>query len=73
MDCSPPGSVVHGISQARIWERVPLPSPEDCPDSGIELESPALQVDSFTTKLPGKSQVNYTSIKKNVNTESTQK
>ena len=65
--------VVHGISQARIWERVLLPSPEDFPDSGIELDSPALQVDSFINRLPGKPKVNHTSIKKNVNIESTQK
>ena len=25
MDCSPPGSSVHGISQARILERVAIP------------------------------------------------
>ena len=25
MDCNPPGSSVHGISQARIWERVAIP------------------------------------------------
>ena len=27
MDCSPPGSSVHGIFQARLLSRVPLPSP----------------------------------------------
>ena len=27
MDCSPPGSAVHGIFQARVLEWVPLPSP----------------------------------------------
>ena len=27
MDCSPPGSFVHGIFQARVLEWVPLPSP----------------------------------------------
>ena len=27
MDCSPPGSSVQGIFQARVLERVPLPSP----------------------------------------------
>ena len=26
MDCSPPGSSVHGILQARILERVAMPS-----------------------------------------------
>ena len=27
MDCSIPGSSVHGIFQARYWSRLPLPSP----------------------------------------------
>ena len=31
MDCSPPGSSVHGIFQARILEWLPFPSPEDLP------------------------------------------
>ena len=29
MDCSPPGSSVHGIIQARILERLPFPSSRD--------------------------------------------
>ena len=32
-----------------------MPFPVDLPDPGIELESPALQMDSLTTKLSGKS------------------
>ena len=51
MDCSLPGSSVHGILQARIyWSGLPFPSPEDLPDPGIDLESPAApasQVDSL--------------------------
>ena len=31
VDCSPPGSSVHGISQARILEWVPFPPPGDLP------------------------------------------
>ena len=42
MDCSQPGSPVHGISQARILEWVPFPSPGDLPDPGIRPGSPAL-------------------------------
>ena len=30
------------------WSGLPFPSPGDLPDPGIELVSPALQVDSFT-------------------------
>ena len=39
MDCSPPGSSVHGILQARILECVAMPSTGDFPDPGIEPES----------------------------------
>ena len=47
MDCSSPGSSVHGISQARILESVAFPSPGDLPNPGIELRSSALQADSL--------------------------
>ena len=48
LDCSSPGSSVHGILQARILEWVAISSPRgrDLPDPGIEpasLVSPALQ------------------------------
>ena len=36
---SPPGPSVHGISQAKILERVAIPSPGDLPDPGVELTS----------------------------------
>ena len=36
------------------WSGQPIPSLGDLPDPGIELESPALQVDSLPTELPGK-------------------
>ena len=45
MDCSPPGSSVHGILQARILEWLPLPTPGDLPNPGIEpasLASPCI-------------------------------
>ena len=57
MDCSTPGSSVHGILQVRILEWVPCAPPEDLPNPGIEPVSPsvlALQVDSFTAEPPGK-------------------
>ena len=41
MDCSLPGSSVHGIFPARILEWVAIPSPGDLPAPGIEPESPA--------------------------------
>jgi len=51
MDCSPPGSSVRGIFQARILEWLPFPSPEALLDPGIEptfLASPALAGRFFT-------------------------
>ena len=51
MDCSLPGSSVHGILHARILEWVAISS-RDLPDPGIEpesLASPALAGGFFTT------------------------
>ena len=58
-DCSPPGSSVHGILQARIleWTGLPYPLPEDLPDPGIKPTSPAspiLQANSLPLAPPGK-------------------
>ena len=39
MDCSLPGSSVHGILQARILEWAAFPSPGDFPDPGIKPKS----------------------------------
>ena len=39
IDCSPPVSYVHGISQARILEWLPLPTPSNLPDPGIKPAS----------------------------------
>ena len=51
MDCSPPGSSIHGILQARILECIAMPSSRDLPDPEIEPGSPALQADSLLTEL----------------------
>ncbi|XP_065763454.1 inorganic pyrophosphatase 2, mitochondrial isoform X3 [Muntiacus reevesi] len=53
-DCSPPGSSVHGISQARILEWVVIHPPGDLPNPEAEPESPALADRFFTTEPPGK-------------------
>ena len=34
MGCSPLGSSLHGILQARYWSGLPFPSPADLPDQG---------------------------------------
>ena len=39
MDCSPPGSSVHGILQARILGGLPSPLPWGLPNSGIKTAS----------------------------------
>ena len=40
MDCSLPGSTIHGIFQQEYWSGLPLPSPGDLPEPGIEPRCP---------------------------------
>ena len=40
-----------GICRQDNWSGLPFPSPEDLPDPGVELWSPALQADSLLTAL----------------------
>ena len=54
MDCSPPGSSVHGTLQRGILQSVAFSCPEDFPNPGIKPRSPALQVDSSPSEPPGK-------------------
>ena len=42
------------FSRQGYWSGLPFPSPEDLPDPGIELGSPALQADPLPDKPPGK-------------------
>ena len=59
MDCSPLGSSVQGISQAKTLEWAAVSTPWDLPDPGIEpvsLASPALASGFFTIVLPEKPQ-----------------
>ena len=53
MDCSLPGSSVHGILQARTleWVAIPFANP------GIKPRSPALQAESLPSEPPGKSTI----------------
>ena len=55
MGYGPPGSFVHGILQARYWNGLPFPSPEDLSDLGIESGSSSLQADFLPSELPGRS------------------
>ena len=55
MDCSPPGSSVHGDSPGQeYWTGLPCHPPGDLPKPGMEPRSPALQADSILSEPPGK-------------------
>ena len=54
MDCSPPGSSVHGFSRQEYRSGLLFPSPGDLPDPRIEPRSPALQADSLLSEPLGK-------------------
>ena len=62
MDCSPSGSSVRGILQARILERVAIPFSRGFSNPGIEPRSPALKADSLPSETSGK-QIMKTSSK----------
>ena len=58
-DCSPPGSSVHGIFQARILEWVAIPFSRGSSQllnlpNEIEPQSPSLQADSLPSEPPQK-------------------
>ena len=60
VDCSPPGSSVHGFSRQEYWSGFPDPPPGDLPDPGIEptsFMSPALAGGFFTTSATWEAQV----------------
>ena len=63
MNCSPPGSSVHGILQARILEWVVIPFSRGLPYPGIKLGSPALQADSLPSEALGKPGVKRKNLK----------
>ena len=54
MDCGPKAPLSIGFPRQEYWSGLPFPSPEDLPDPGIKPRSPALQVDSLPSELPGK-------------------
>ena len=55
MDCTPPGSSIHGIFHATVleWGAIAFSSGY-IPDPGIEPASPALKADSLLSVPPGK-------------------
>ena len=57
MDCSLPGSSVHGIPRQEYWSGLPFPPGGGLPNSGIKPASPlspALAGGFFTTEPSGK-------------------
>ena len=46
-----------GFSRQEYWSGVPLPSPGDLPNLGIELGSPAFQADALTAEPLGKNRI----------------
>ena len=54
MHCSPSGSSVRGILEARILEWAAMPFSGDLPNSGIEPGPLALQADSLQSESPVK-------------------
>ena len=57
IDCSSPGSSVHGILQAIILEWLLCPPPGHLSDPGMEPESPVPPALQFTLQPPGKLQL----------------
>ena len=53
MDCSLPGSSIHGTLQQEYWSGVSFHPPEDLPAPGIKPRSPALQADSLPSEPHG--------------------
>ena len=71
MNCSPPGSSVHGVFQARILPWVATPSPGDLLNPGITpmtLLFPALVGIFFTAAPPGNLTVLSKFLKQDLNT-----
>ena len=62
MDCSPPGSSVHGNLQSRVVEWVAIPFSRDLPNAGTEPRSPALRADSSLSEPTGKPQESVFSL-----------
>ena len=54
MDCNPPGPLSMEFSRQVYWSGLPFLSPGNLLNPGIELGSPALQVDSASSEPPGK-------------------
>ena len=63
MDCSLPGSSIHGILQARTLEWVAIPFSKGSSQSRDQTRSPALQADSLPSKPREKPEFSKTDLK----------
>ena len=52
LNCSPPGSSVHGLLRQEYRSGLPLPSPRDLPNPRPEPSSPELQADFLLSEQP---------------------
>ena len=53
IDCTSQAPPSMGFSRQDYWNGLPLSSPGDLPDAGIEPQSPALQADSLPSEPQG--------------------
>ena len=53
-DYNPQAPLSMGFPRQEYWSELPFPPPRDLPNPVTQLESPALQVDSFTGEQLGK-------------------
>ena len=54
MDLAYQASPSMGFSRQEYWSGLPVPSPGDLPNPGIEPGSPALQTEALPSEPPGK-------------------
>ena len=54
MECSHQAPLSMEFPRQEYWSGMPLPSPGDLPDPGIELRSTALETDGLPSEQPGK-------------------
>ena len=69
MDCSPPGSSVHGIFRQEYWNGLPFPSPGNLLNSGVKPASLCLlhcQAGSSLLMPPGKPKITELSSQWNI-------
>ena len=62
VDCSLPGSPVHGFFRQEYWSRLPFPSPGNLPNPEIKSTDPALAGRFFTAEPLGKPTMEYNSV-----------